>query len=214
MDFLNRLERFLGRHYIRDLMKYLCIAMLGIWILDYLPMLQSASALLYFDRALILRGQVWRVITFIFLPPSGNLVWILLNLYFYYFLGTALERAWGGARFSLYYLIGVLGAIAGCMITGTATNHYLNLSLLLSYAVLNPETEFMLFFFLPVKVRWLGMAWGAYLIYQLIVLPWPYQLHVVLGVLPFLLFFGRQAWLQTRMDIRRLRRWITLRMRK
>ena len=208
MKWLDRLERRIGRHYIPHLMQYLTLAMLGVFILDYLPLQRSASALLYFDRDLILQGQIWRLITFIFLPPNDSLLFILLSLYFYYFLGTSLENHWGGARFNIYYAIGILGNIVAGFLTGYATNMYLNTSLLLSFAVLYPEMEFMLFFFLPVKVRWIGIAWGLYLAYQLITIPWIYKLALALSFLPFLLFFGKQAWLQLRMDGRRLMRWI------
>ncbi len=211
MDWLNRLERRIGRHYIPYLMKYLTIAMLGVFILEYLPLPQSAWALLYFDRDLILQGQIWRLITFIFLPPNSSVVFILLSLYFYYFLGTSLENHWGGARFNIYYAIGVLGNILAGFLTGYATNEYLNLSLLLSFAVLYPDMEIMLFFFLPVKVRWIGWAWGLYLLYQMAVVPWLYKLNLLLSFLPFVLFFGKQAWLQLRMDGRRLLRWINTR---
>ncbi len=211
MNWLNRLERRLGRHYIPHLMKYLTLAMLGVFILEYLPLPQSAWYLLYFNRDLILRGEVWRLLTFIFLPPSGSLIFILLSLYFYYFLGTSLENHWGGARFNIYYAIGILGNILAGFLTGAATNSYLNTSLLLSFAVLYPDMEFMLFFFLPVKVRWIGWAWGLYLLYQLIIVSWPYKAALVLSLLPFILFFGKQALLQLRMDGRRLLRWINTR---
>ena len=204
----------MGRHYIRDLMKYLCIAMLGVFILEYLPLPNSAWMALYFDRDLILRGQVWRIITFIFLPPSGSILWILFSLYFYYFLGTSLERHWGGARFNLYYLIGVLGNIAAGFLTGTATNVYLNTSLLLAFAVLYPDMQFTLFFFLPVKVKWIGWAWGAFLIYQAIQMSWTYRVALVFSFLPFVLFFGKQAFLQLRMDARRLLYWIRVNLLK
>ena len=74
--------------------------------------------------------------------------------------------------------------------------------------------EFTLFFFLPVKVKWIGWAWGVYLIYQLIVIPWEYKVGLVLSFLPFLLFFGKQAWLQLRMDGRQLMRWININLLK
>ena len=211
MRWLNDLERRIGRNYIPNLMKYLTLAMLGVFILEYLPLPKSAWYLLYFDRALILRGEIWRVFTFIFLPPTGSLIFILLSLYFYYFLGTSLENHWGGARFNIYYGIGILGNIAAGFLTGAATNAYLNTSLLLAFAVLYPDMEFMLFFFLPVKVRWIGWAWGLYLIYQLIVISWPYKVALVFSFLPFILFFGKTAWLQARMDGRRLLRWINTR---
>jgi len=209
--FLNQLERRIGRHYIPNLMRYLTLAMLGVFILEYLPLRRSAWQLLYFNRDLILQGQVWRLITFIFLPPTGNPFWILFSLYFYYFLGDSLENHWGGARFNLYYLIGIIGSVISGFLTGYTTNEYLNLSLLLAFAVLYPEMEFTLFFILPVKVKWIGGAWAIYLIYQLITQPMTYKLALILSLLPFVLFFGKQAFLQLRMDGRRLLRWFRTR---
>lgn len=214
MRLIDQLERKLGRHYIRELMKYLCIGMLGVFILDYLPLQRSAIQLLYFNRSLILNGEIWRVVTFLFVPPTGSILWFFFNLYFYFFLGSSLEHYWGSARFNIYYLLGTLGAVAAGFICGVTTNHYLNLSLLLCYAVLNPEMKFMLFFFIPVKVKWLGMAWGAYMIYEFITLPWSMKPIILLSLLPFFLFFGKQAWVQLRMDIRRLRRWIQLKINR
>lgn len=211
MKWLDRLERKMGKFYIPGLMKYLCLAMLGVFILDCLPLPRSASLLLYFSRSLILQGQVWRLITFIFLPPSGHMLWILLALYFYYFLGTALESRWGSRKFNLYYLIGVLGAVAGGFITGYTTNMYLNMSLLLAFAVLYPEMEFTLFFILPVKVKWIGLLDAALLIYQLIVQPWAYKAALVLSLLPFLLFFGKDCYLQGKLWIRHIRFLMTTR---
>lgn len=211
MKWLNYLERKMGRHYIPNLMKYLCLAMLGVFILDYLPLARSASGLLYFNRSRIFQGEIWRLVTFAFLPPSGSIVWIIFNLYFYYMLGTALEHSFGSARFNIYYALGILGNILSGLILGYATNEYLNMSLLLAYAVMFPNQEFLLFFFLPVKVKWLGMFWGAYLIYQLLMAPWVVKGALLLSMLPFILFFGNSAWLQLRMEGRRLMRWIHMR---
>ena len=209
MNWLDRLERKMGRFYIAHLMKYLCLGMLGVFILDYLPLLRSASALLRFDRALILRGQVWRLLTFVFLPPTGSLIWILFSLYFYYFLGTSLESRWGSRRFNLYYLIGVLGSILCGFITGSAGSGYLNMTLMLAFAVLFPDMEFMLFFFLPVKARWLGWFWTAMLIWQFLNDSPAGKLGLLFALLPFFLFFGRDCLSQGRLLLRRARYWIT-----
>ena len=218
MKWLDRLERAMGRHYIRNLMKYLCLAMLGVFILDYLYLAGflagSASNLLVFSKEKILAGEVWRVITFIFLPPSYSFFWILLSRFFYYFLGSSLENKWGSARFNIYYAIGVLGNIAAGFILGFATNEYLNLSLLLALAMLYPDIEFRLFFVFPVKLRWIGWFWAAVLIYQFIQAPWALRLALVMSLLPFFLFFGQQAWLQARMDMRRLIRWVRIKLNK
>ena len=213
-NWLNKLERSIRRYTIPRLMQYLCIGMLGVFILDYLPGLGSASFFLMFIRERILRGEIWRLITFIFLPTSDNIVWFLLSLYFYYFLGTTLENHWGTAKFNLYYLIGILGNILAGFLTGYATNVYLNLSLLLSFAVLYPEMEFMIFFVLPVKAKWLGMIDGALLIALFLQADWGGKLSLVLSLLPFLLFFGKQAWLQGKMDLRHLKYWMETRRKK
>ena len=212
MNWLDKIERKMGRHYIPNLMKYLCIIMAGLFILKYLPGLNSAYSLLRFDRARILQGEVWRVITFIFLPPDYSLIGVILSLYFYYFLGTALESRWGSARFNLYYLLGVIGNIVSGFILGYATNTYLNTSLLLAFAIYYPDFQFLLFFFLPIKVKWIGWLAAAGLIYELIVGTWPMRAALLFSLLPVAVFFGKQGWLQLKMDIRKLQ--FRMKMRK
>jgi len=207
MRLLDQLERKLGRFYIPGLMKYLCFGMAGIYILDLLFYTRglSASAFLAFDRDLIFRGQVWRLVSFILIPPSSSPLFILISLYFYYFLGTTLENQWGSRRFNLYYLIGVVGADLGGMVLGYNTNVYLNLSLFLAFACLYPDQEILLFFILPIKVRYIGYLDAAYLIYLLLIGTWPMRICLVASMLPFILFFGKDAYLMVRYDIRRLK---------
>lgn len=203
--FLSRLEWKMNRFAVRDLMKYLCLAMLGVFVLDYLPLSQSASSLLYFSRGLIMQGQVWRMITFAVLPPSGHLFWILISLYFYYFIGTALENRWGSARFNLYYLTGILGNVIAGFITGYASNQYLNLTLLLAFAFLYPEQEFTVMFFLPVKAKWFGLLSAGALLYFFFATPGlAVKAGIVFSLLPFLLFLGKDAMNQGKLMARRI----------
>lgn len=214
MNWLTRMERKMGKWYIPELMKYLCIAMLGVFILEYLPLPRSASALLIFDRDLIFRGQIWRLVTFMILPPTGSMFWILFSLYFYFFLGTGLERQWGSRKFNLYMLLGWLCNVAAGLLTGFATNSFLLTSVLLAFAVLYPETEFMLFFILPLKAKWLGVFTAVYLLYQLIVIPWFWKIGLLFSMVPFALFFGRDAYMQGKLWVRHIRYWITVHLRK
>ncbi len=205
MNWLDQLERRMGRRYIRNLMQYLCIGMLGVFLLGYVPNLRSATALLRFDRGLILQGQIWRVITFIFLPPPGQFISVLIHLYFFYFIGASLENQWGGARFNLYYGLGVLCSVAGGFLAGYATNYYLNMTLMLAFATLYPEMQVNLFFILPVQMKWLGLGWGAYMIYCFVTAHgWTVRAAILLSLAPYLLFFGRQAWALLRTDLKRL----------
>ena len=198
----------MGRFYIRGLMKYICFGMAGIYLLDVIFYTRgiSASAFLAFNRRLIFQGQIWRLISFILIPPDASIIFIAVTLYFYYFLGTMLENQWGSRRFNPYYLIGIIGADIGGMILGYNTNYYLNLSLFLAFACLYPDQQIMLFFILPIRVRYLGYIDAAYLIYLLIISSWPARICLAVSLLPFILFFGKTAYLMARYDIRRLKR--------
>lgn len=203
--FLSQMEWKLNRYAIRGLMKYLCIAMLGVFILDFLPLPREASEILYFSRDRILQGEIWRLVTFVLLPPTGSLLWIAISLYFYYFLGTSLENRWGSARFNLFYLLGILCNILAGFITGYATNHYLNLSLLLCFAMLYPEQEFMLMMFLPLKVKWIGLADAVLLLFYFLMGSWADKLGIVVSLAPFFLFMGRDGLVEMKMMWKRLK---------
>ncbi len=203
--FLSQMEWKLNRYAIRGLMKYLCIAMLGVFILDFLPLPREASEILYFSRDRILQGEIWRLVTFVLLPPTGSLLWIAISLYFYYFLGTSLENRWGSARFNLFYLLGILCNILAGFITGYATNHYLNLSLLLCFAMLYPEQEFMLMMFIPLKVKWIGLADAVLLLCYFLLGSWADKLGIVVSLAPFFLFMGRDGLVEMKMMWKRLK---------
>ena len=203
-NILNQIERKIGRNYIPDMVKYLTFAMLGVFVLDMLPV-RSATALLYFDRALVLKGQVWRAVTYMVLPTGYTLLSVLINLYFFYLIGTALERSWGGARLTVYFLLGYVVTLAAGFAMGVTTNAYFYYSFLLCYAMMNPHQEIMLFFVLPVKMKWIGLAEAAVLIYTFVTSSIAYKVVLLCSLIPFFLFFGKELWLETRMAWRRLK---------
>ncbi len=155
----NWLDKFCRKHprfAIPNLMMYLAVGSAIVALLDQFSMGASASALLYFDRGLILQGEIWRLITFVFVP-IGGLFNSLIAAYFYYFIGTALEREWGSAKFTIYYGFGMLLNILLGFLIGFTSVTYLNLALFFAFATLYPEMRILLFFIIPVKVKWL--AW-------------------------------------------------------
>jgi len=210
MKLIDRIERKMGRFYVPELMKYLCLAMAGVLVLDYLP-LSSASAFLCFDRDAILHGEIWRVFTFMFVMMPSGLLTDLIKLYFYFFLGTALERYWGSRKFNLYILIGWLCNVVCGFTVGVAISDFLYATLLLAFAILYPETQVMLFFVIPVKVKWLGWAAAAMTVYELIVYPAAYKLTLLFSLVPFLLFFWKDCYLQIKLWIRHIRFRLTTR---
>lgn len=193
MDWIDRLERKCRWLKIPHLMLYIVIGNGIVYFFDLLFVsrgLLPFSYFLAFSPSLILQGQVWRVITFVFLPPGGTLFLLVIALYFYYFVGTGLESVWGSGRFTIYYLLGIIGSIiAGC-ITGWATAAYLNLSLFFAFAYVFPDMQVLLFFVIPIKMKYLGYINAAYFLYVLIVSPLSSKLAALMAILNFFIFFG------------------------
>ena len=175
LKMLNRaIERFALRHPnfgIPGLMKYIVI---GNALVYFLSVFSNPAAVqfLAFDWNAIRAGEVWRLVTFIFMPGYSSLsdgLWLVLFLYFYYFMGNMLEREWGTAKFTLYYLSGVvltaLGGVLGSILSGgslyIAGATYVNLAMFFAFAALFPELQVLVMFIIPVKMKWLAIIDGV-----------------------------------------------------
>lgn len=174
MDWLSKLERRFGKYAIPNLMYYIIIMYAGGFILQLINP-SFYYQYLSLDASAILHGQIWRIITFMIRPPSTSVIFIIFALYLYYMIGTQLERAWGAFRFNVYFFAGilfhVLAAILVYLITGISLpidTWYLNMSLFFAFAALYPNVQFLLFFVIPVKVKWLALLDGAYFLYTVI----------------------------------------------
>lgn len=189
MSLMDKLSRRLRRLAIPNLMIYITGGMLGVFLLD-MALPYGVSSYLSFHWASILRGEVWRLLTFAFLPPGNSILFIILTLYFYYFIGSSLENAWGSTRFTIYYLFGMLGTIIAGVLTGGATNYYLNLSLFFAFAQLWPDHQLLLFFILPVKIKWIAWLNWAYFLFSFIQGNAVARAAILFSLLNFFLFFG------------------------
>ncbi len=174
MNWISRLERKFGRYAIPNLM-YFIIILYGIgFVLDYINpyfYIQYLSL----NAAEILHGQIWRIVTFLIQPPSNNLFFLIIALYFYYTIGRALEQIWGSFRFNLYFFTGVLFHVIAALLVYLFTGQvymlgtsYLNLSLFFAFAAVYPDMEFLLFYIVPVKAKWLAWIDGAFFIWTII----------------------------------------------
>ncbi|MBQ1244291.1 MAG: hypothetical protein IIX94_00925 [Clostridia bacterium] len=200
---LYRLENKISKIAIEKLMSLLTVAMVIVWAVDLLMPITGYEVSIYgmlsFDRARIFSGEVWRIITFLFLYPAAtNHLFTALALYFYWWLGSSLEAYMGKARFNLFYIFGVIGSIIAGLIVGGMDNFFLNISLFLGFAVLFPETKVLLFFFIPVKIKWLGMLDGFILLVYLILGTWVDRAAILAAIASFLLFFGPRLWYDTK----------------
>ena len=186
------LERRLRRYTIADLMKYIAIGQGLVYILMFVwPTLgNTLYASIVLTRSALLRGQIWRLITFVFVPPAGSPIFVLFALYFYYMIGVALERRWGKVRFNLYYGVGTVCAWIACLLTGYATNTYLNLSLFFAFAAMFPNEEVYLFGILPIKVKYLALVDVLIYLQQFIAGSASTRVTIVLCLLNVILFLG------------------------
>jgi len=149
--------------------------------------------LLWLDLDAVLRGEVWRVVTFLFAPTGrvtgAGLLWTFLGLWFLHTMGSALEAQWGSFRFDLFFLLGALGTLAVGFVVGPVTGRYVAEALLLAFAVEFPDYEVLLLI-LPVKVKYLGILSGGLMVYELITGDFASRLAVAVAFADFLLFCG------------------------
>lgn len=169
MKWLDKMERRFGKYAIPNLMYYIIM----LYALGFV--IQVVSPNFYYQwlsldaEAILYRGQIWRIFTFIIEPPSTNLLFIFFALYLYYMIGRVLEYNWGAFRFNLYFFSGMMLHVLACLgiflVTGMNFSYgtlYLNLSLFFVYVTLYPDVQFLVFFILPIKAKILGYIEGAY----------------------------------------------------
>ena len=203
MNWLTKLERKYGRICIPNLISILVCAQILVYAVE-LFVNQYISLYLSLNRTALLVGQLWRVITFVFVPFSGGgPLSVVLGIYFTWFIGSALENEWGDFRFNLYILLGMVGAVAACLLTGYADTYCLSLSLLLAFAMLYPEVQVLLFFVIPIRVKYFGLFAGALWLLSFLGAGAAGKLNYLLCMVNFLVFFGPQAWRSVRAWVRR-----------
>lgn len=201
----SAIDRFCYRHPrfgIRNLMLFVIIGQIIVFLFSMMDRTGYFISYLLFNPQLIIRGQIWRLITFIFVPESSNLFTLAISLYFYYFIGNTLERNWGTPKFTLYYLCGVLCTVVYGMIAGLIGNvgyfgmgsSYINLSMFFVFATFFPENRVLLFFIIPIKIKWLAYLDAALFAFSFISAIMAGQILIafvpVVAVLNYFIFCG------------------------
>lgn len=203
----DAVERFAWEHPrfgIPNLMRLVVIGQALVYLL-YMFSSYAAISFLTFDLRSLLHGEVWRLVTWIFMPGSYRPVTFLISLLCYYSIGSSLERSWGTAKFSLYYLCGmavsVLAVVICSLISGQwgwtlSGGYYLNMTLFLALAVLYPDMQlnlWVMIFPIRIKGRWLAWAYavllGIDLLGSIFALDLVGILLPVVSMLNFLIFF-------------------------
>lgn len=174
MNWLNKMERKFGRYAIPNLMNYIIALYVAGFVLNMINPTFYAE-FLSLDASAILRGQIWRVVTFIIQPPSNSIIWVFFAIMLYHFIGRQLEMAWGTFRFNVYFFAGVLFHVIAAILTYVLTGivlpmgtGYLNLSLFLVFAALYPDMQFLVYFVIPIKAKWLAWLDGILFLYTIL----------------------------------------------
>lgn len=200
------IDRFCYKHPrfgIPNLMLYIIIGNIAVYFMDMVSN-NTFSNLIMFWRPAILHGQIWRLVSFIFVPSGGNLLIFAINLYFCYLIGSTLEREWGAGKFTMFYLAGVIANIIVGFIIGYSTMNYFVIAMFLAFATLYPDVQFLFFFIIPVKAKWLAIVFFGWYLFDFIRAGmWIFTLFLVAAALVYLLFFWdemtrRLGWVRHR----------------
>lgn len=212
MDFLTKLERKFGKYAIPNLTLILISGfILGYLIEIFMP---EGLQLLAMNPEKILHGQIYRLVTWVVIPPSSASILVIITLFFYFSIGRTLENSWGDFRYTVYILSGIIFTDIGMMGTYLimqlmgqsqlldmyyqaglygASTYYLCMSMFLAYAFMFPDMQVLLYFIIPIKVKWLGYLDIAYLL--VMILQYGYMHYytgmvtVIMSVLNFILFY-------------------------
>jgi hypothetical protein len=192
MTFMHRLERRLGWMALPNITLFLMLGQILVYFMMAIGYVEYIDLALI--PALVLQGEVWRLVTFIFLPPIVmHPIFMAFAWYLFYLMGTALEDQWGTFRYNLFLWIGFLATMAAAFLVpgAVATNAFLLGSVFLAFAFLNPNFELMLFLLLPIKIKWLALIMWIVYGFTFLFGGWAERVLVFASVANFVVFFGR-----------------------
>lgn len=182
MNFLNKMERKFGKYAISNLTFWV----IGIYILGYIIeiTMPNVIGMLTLEPYYVMQGQVWRLISWILIPPDSSLIFVIFMLMCYYFIGTSIEHIIGTFRYNVYLLGGmIITTISAMVLYGTYylvvgkilhgignyySTNYINMSLFLTFAMLFPNAQFQLYFLIPIKAKWMGIIEAVWAVFSFI----------------------------------------------
>lgn len=202
MGFLNKMERKFGKYAIQNLTFWL----IGAWVLGFIIQytMPEVQKMLTLEPALILRGQVWRVVSWLLIPPAVNILFLIFFLSCYYFIGTSIEQAIGTFRYNVYLIGGILCSILGAfilyggyyLVRGSVlgigyyfSTQYITMSLFMAFAVIYPNVEFRLYFIIPIKAKWMGIVDAVWMLFMLIASNAAGRTAIIASLMNFIIFF-------------------------
>lgn len=218
MNRISKFEKKFGKYAIHNLSFYLIICYAFGYAINFAGKSNildvSIMSYLNLNPYAILHGEIWRLFTWILVPPSGFSIFTLIMLYFYYSIGKSLEQVWGAYRFNLYIFSGmfftVLGSfllyfsiqfglfgnlssvsseLIGVSLGNSFSTYYVNLSIILAFAATFPENQVLLMMIFPIKIKWIGIVYAVIQGYELIIGNVFTKVIIIASLLNFIIFF-------------------------
>jgi len=197
-NWLDKMERRFGRYAIRNLTMYL----LAGYAIGYLLSFTMPQLLTYFtlEPAQILKGQVWRLLSWVIIPPNDNIIFVIFMMLLYYSLGNTLESYWGAFRYNVYIFSGILFTVIGAFIvngliggiTGFGSlysTYYINMSIFLACASIMPDYQLLLYGIIPIKMKWLAILDVVLLAVDAVQGGLIIRIVIIASLLNFIIFF-------------------------
>jgi hypothetical protein len=191
MNLLGNLEKKMRQYALHNVTLYLILGQALFFVFRLSGRFLLERILLIPD--LVLAGEWWRLITFLFVPPMTNPLFAFFAWYMFYLMGSALEEHWGAFRYNVFLLVGYLVTVVVTFFFpySAATNIFIAGSVFLAFAFLYPDFQLYIFFIIPVKIKWLALlTWIGYA-YEMLFGSWHTRLLVFASISNFLLFFGK-----------------------
>ncbi|HEV2843054.1 MAG TPA: rhomboid family intramembrane serine protease [Chthoniobacterales bacterium] len=189
MSVLDKLERRIGFIAIPGLIRAVVTLSALVFVLVLLN--KGFDSYLALDVARIRAGEVWRLVTYIFVPQTAHFLWVMVALWFLWFIGDGLERAWGAFRLTLYFLVGMIGTTLAALLSNSQfSNQMLFTTLFFAFAHFYPDEIIYVFFILPLKIKWIAWIYAGFLLLGFVTQSNSYRLALIAALSNYLIFFG------------------------
>lgn len=193
MSWLDKLERKFGKYYIHNLITVVVVVNAIVYFLALIGGDSANMTNLMLIPQNVLHGEIWRLITFIFIPPTTSPLWIIFNLFFFYYSGKGLEQAWGGFKVNVLYLTGMILTIIASFITKqSVSSDGLQLMVIIAFALSYPDVEILFWGIIPLKLKYLAVLELVFLVVELIRVP--FIGYIIIEIAPLIaipIFFGK-----------------------
>lgn len=206
MKFLERLDRLVRPITIPNLTMVIIVGQVLVFIASAGdPQMMERAALV---GSRVLEGEVWRLFTFMLVPPATNAIFLLFVLYLFHLMGTALEQMWGIVRYNVFFYLGYVLTLVSAAIAPDqpVVGGFLQGSVFLAFATYHPRFELRLFFVLPVQIRWLAYIQALGYAVAFVGGSLAVKMMVLASIGNYLIFFGPMLFARIK-NVRRRVEW-------